>query len=92
MPDAELLALLVCPETHQDLTLASAGEMAILNEAIRSGTVRTTAGKEVVGVLEGALIRLDRALAYPIRDDIPVMLVPEALAIRDLPLNSNARA
>jgi len=92
MLDAELLALLVCPETHQDVTLATAGEITRLNEAIRQGQVRTVAGKEVTQPVEGALVRIDRAVAYPIRDGIPVMLVPEGLAIVQVNLTSEAQA
>jgi uncharacterized protein YbaR (Trm112 family) len=86
MLDPELLALLVCPETHQDVTLATPGEVAALNEAIIRGQVRTTAGKPIDQPVEGALIRVDRAVAYPIRDGIPVMLVTEGLAIPQLNL------
>lgn len=77
----ELLALLVCPETHQELSLVAAPEVERLNEAIRLGRVRTVAGKEAGGPVEGALIRADRAVAYPIRDGIPIMLVAEGLVI-----------
>jgi len=87
MLDAELLALLVCPETHQDVTLATPGEIILLNEAIHQGRVRTVAGKEVDQPVEGALIRIDRAVAYPIRDGIPVMLVAEGLAIAQVNLH-----
>lgn len=87
MIDAELLALLVCPETHQDVTLATPGEIAALNEAIRVGRVRTAGGNPVGQPVEGALIRADRAVAYPIRDGIPVMLVAEGLAISQVNLN-----
>ncbi len=87
MLDAELLALLVCPETHQDVTLATADEIARLNEAIRQGQVRTAGGKVVDAPVEGALVRIDRAVAYPIRDGIPVMLVPEGLVIRQVNLH-----
>jgi uncharacterized protein YbaR (Trm112 family) len=81
MLDAELLALLVCPETHQDVVLANSGEIAQLNEAIAAGKVATVGGKTATERLEGALIRIDRAIAYPIREGIPVMLVPEGLVI-----------
>jgi uncharacterized protein YbaR (Trm112 family) len=90
MLDAELLALLVCPETHQDVTLAAPGEIALLNEAIREGRVRTAGGSPVDQPVEGALIRVDRAIAYPIRDGIPVMLVAEGLAISQVKLNGHA--
>ena len=44
MLDPELLALLVCPETHQDVALATPDEIARINEAIRAGQVRTVGG------------------------------------------------
>jgi len=81
MLNAELLALLVCPETHQDVTLATDVEVAQINEAIRTGHIRTAAGASVDQPVDGALIRADRAIAYPIRDGIPVMLVAEGLAL-----------
>jgi uncharacterized protein YbaR (Trm112 family) len=85
MLDAELLALLVCPETHQDVTLATAGEIAQLNKAIGRGEVRTVAGKEATPV-EAALIRIDRAIAYPIREGIPVMLAAAGLIVSKVDL------
>jgi uncharacterized protein YbaR (Trm112 family) len=86
MLHAELLALLVCPETHQDVTLASPAETFQLIEAIKAGDVRTVAGQQADPALEGALVRADRAVAYPIRDGIPVMLIPEGLAIAHIAL------
>ena len=83
----ELLALLVCPETHQDVVLAMPGELALLNTAIREGQVQTAGGEKAEQPVEAALILVDRAIAYPIRDGIPVMLVPEGLVIRQLNLS-----
>lgn len=88
---AELLALLVCPETHQDLTEAMPAEITLLNEAIRSGQVQSVAGKTVEEPVDGALIRIDRAIAYPVRDGIPIMLVPEGLVIRQVNLNAGPK-
>ncbi len=90
MLSAELLALLVCPETHQDVALATPDEIGLLNAAIRDGLVRTAAGNPVTEPLEEALIRADRAIAYRIRDGIPVMLVPEGLAIGQVNLHVHA--
>jgi uncharacterized protein len=90
MLDPELLALLVCPATHQDITLATPDEIARINDAIRAGQVRTAGGTLVEQPVEGALIRADRAIAYPIRDGIPVMLAAEGLAIPSLNLNAHA--
>jgi uncharacterized protein YbaR (Trm112 family) len=85
----ELLALLVCPETHQDVGLASPGEITLLNTAIREGRVRTAAGNPSDQPVDGALIRVDWAIAYPIRDGIPVMLVAEGLIISGLNLKAD---
>jgi uncharacterized protein YbaR (Trm112 family) len=81
MLDPELLALLVCPATHQELALAGAEEIARLNESIRSGRMRNVAGATVAEPVEGALVRTDGAVAYAVRDDIPVMLVEEGLVM-----------
>jgi uncharacterized protein YbaR (Trm112 family) len=89
MIDAELLALLVCPETHQDVTLATPGEVVLINDAILHGRIRTVAGGLASQPVESALIRIDRAIAYPIRDGIPVMLVPEGLALSQVKLNAD---
>jgi uncharacterized protein YbaR (Trm112 family) len=81
MLNAELLALLVCPATHQDVALATPDEIAQINEAIRHGKVSTVGGTPVDQPIQAALIRADRAIAYPIRDGIPVMLVAEGLVL-----------
>jgi uncharacterized protein YbaR (Trm112 family) len=90
MLDPELLALLVCPATHQDITLATAEEVAQINDAIRAGHVRTVGGNPVDQPVEGALIRADRAIAYPIRDGIPVMLAAEGLVVPSLDQDAHA--
>jgi uncharacterized protein YbaR (Trm112 family) len=91
MLDPELLALLVCPETHQDLVEAGPEEVARLNEAIRQGRIRTASGKEVDQPVDGALIREDGAIAYPVRDEIPVMLVAEGLALPQVDLKAEVK-
>ena len=88
MLDPQLLALLVCPATHQDVALATPDEIGLINRAIGEGRMQTTAGKPVVQPVEGALIRIDRAVAYPIRDWIPVMLVAEGLALAEARLHA----
>ncbi len=88
MINPELLALLVCPETHQDIALASPTEIGQINEAIGRGQVTNAAGEAVGEPVQGALIRTDRTIAYPIRYGIPVMLGPEGLVLSPVNLNS----
>lgn len=77
----ELLDILVCPETRQALILAAADEVAGINQRIARGELTTRQGTIVTEPVGGALIRADRQYFYPIRDDIPIMLVDEAIAL-----------
>jgi len=83
MIDPELLDILVCPESRQTLSVADDRTLESLNAAIADGRVRTRANERVREPLQEALVREDGALLYPIRDDIPVMLVDEAIPLDD---------
>ena len=84
MIDPELLDILICPETHQELRLADDELLERVNRAVQEGKLRNRGGEEVTEPLDGGLLREDGAVLYPIRDDIPVMLVDEALPVSDL--------
>jgi len=77
----ELLKILCCPETHQSVAEADVQTVADLNARITSGALKNRGGKTVAGPLDGALVRKDRQIAYPIRGRIPMMLVEEAIPL-----------
>lgn len=79
--DPALLEILVCPETHQPLCEVDADSLASLNQRVQEGSLITTGGKVVTEPLEGALVRSDSALAYPIRSGIPILLIDEAIQL-----------
>ena len=81
MLDAELLRILCCPETHQDLRPAEPAVIDQLNAQIAAGTLKNRAGQPVQEKLEAGLVRSDSKFLYPVRRDIPVMLVDEAIPL-----------
>ena len=81
MIESELMKILCCPETHQDLRPAGAALVEKLNGQIATGTLRNRGGQSVKEKLDDALLRADGKLLYVIRQDIPVMLMDEAIPI-----------
>lgn len=81
MVDAELLAILVCPEDKTAVTLADTTTLASLNARITAGELKTRGGQPVTEPVTEGLVRADGRFLYPVRDDIPVMLIDEALPL-----------
>ena len=77
----DLLQDLCCPETHQQVRLAEPGLVESLNRQIAAGTMKNRAGQPVTEKIDAALIREDQKFVYPIRNNIPVMLVDEAIPV-----------
>lgn len=80
----ELVDTLVCPETQQAVRLAEAHLLDQLNRRIRQGALANRGGTRLTTPFEAALVREDRQYCYPVRADIPVMLIDEAIPLGDL--------
>ena len=82
--DKGLLAILCCPDTKLGVSLAEEVLIAKLNEAVSRGQLKNRANKLVTEPLDGGLIRADRNILYPIREDIPVMLIEEGIPLEGI--------
>jgi uncharacterized protein YbaR (Trm112 family) len=79
--DKDLLAILCCPETKLDVSLADDALISKVNDAVSRGVLKNKAQKPVTDLLDGGLIRSDKKILYPIREDIPVMLIEEGIPL-----------
>lgn len=82
--DKELLAILCCPETKQAVTLAEDSLIQKLNAAVVRGELLNLGKRPVSAELDGGLIRADRKILYPIRENIPVMLIDEGIPLEQI--------
>ncbi len=78
---AELLEILVCPETKQTVSPASDEIRARINEKIESGQLRNRGGDPVTEPVHEGLVREDGRILYVVDDGIPVMLIEESIEI-----------
>jgi uncharacterized protein YbaR (Trm112 family) len=83
MIDAELLTILRCPDTRQELRVAEPALIERLNQKIQSGGLSNRGGQPVKEKIDGGLVRADGKFLYPLRGNIPVMLVDEAIPLSD---------
>lgn len=81
MVSSELLSILCCPETKQDLTVADASLIEKINQRIGKRGLKTRGGEGVAQKIEGGLVRADKEYLYAIRGDIPIMLIDEAIPL-----------
>ncbi len=79
MINKELLDILCCPETKQDVTYVEGEIIDKINTAIKNGTVKNRGNQKVKEPIDAGLLREDRKYLYPIREDIPIMLIDEGI-------------
>ena len=80
---SNLLEILVCPENKSPLRLAGQSTIQELNLQIAAGTLFNREGQPVAEKIESGLIREDGRVLYPVRNDIPIMLIEEGIMIKE---------
>ena len=78
----ELIDILCCPETKQSVVPADRELVKKINKLIAANKLRNRSGKRVRKNLDNALIREDGKFIYPIRNNIPIMLIDEAIEVK----------
>ena len=77
----ELLNMICCPESHQPFQMADPNLISDLNHKIKAGQLKTRAGKPVSDPIDAGFVREDRKFLYPIRNNIPVLLIDESIPL-----------
>jgi uncharacterized protein YbaR (Trm112 family) len=83
--DKRLLDIICCPVTRLPLEILDGERLRRLNAAISSGNVHNHGDQPLKETLTEALVTRDGRLAYPIRDDIPILLEEECIDLKQLP-------
>lgn len=81
MISKDLLTILCCPETRQELSVADSKVIDKINQRIECRELKTRGGGEITQKIEAGLVRSDRQYLYPVRQGIPVMLMDEAIPL-----------
>jgi len=82
MLDPKFIEDLCCPETGQPLVLAESTLISQLNQAIAEQRLQNRTGDLIKEPIEGGLVRSDRQFLYPIRAQLPILLLDEAIQLR----------
>jgi len=81
MIDRQLLEILVCPLDHTPLGVADEDLVARLNRAIAAGRIKNRGGQLVREAVQEGLVRHDKTILYAVIDNIPVLVVDDAIPL-----------
>ena len=79
--DDKLLEIICCPETHQPLRRADVELVTNLNQRIEAGTLFDRVEEKVSQKIDGGLLREDGKIMYPIRQNIPTLLIEQGIPL-----------
>ena len=79
--DEKLLEIICCPETHQSLKPADPRLVDDLNQRIEAGTLNDRVDEKVSQKLHGGLLREDGKILYPVRQNIPTLLIEQGIPL-----------
>jgi len=77
----DLVKILCCPETKQKVEFVEKDIIRDLNKKIAAKSLKNRGGLLVSDKMDDGLIREDKKYVYPVRNDIPIMLINEAIEL-----------
>jgi uncharacterized protein YbaR (Trm112 family) len=84
MIEPKLVAVLRCPKTGQRLEVAENTLVQRVNAAIQKGQLRDHQEQRIGEAIGGGLVTSDGMRLYPIRNQIPTMIVDESIPLQQL--------
>ena len=85
MISEDLLSVIACPETKQGLVIADNTIVQKINDLIEQGELLNRSKQKVTEKIDGGLIQKeDRKYLYPIRDEIPILLIDQSIPLDSL--------
>lgn len=85
MISEDLLKIVACPETKQDLVMAESDLVEKINSLIEKGELVSRSGQKIENKIDGGLIQKDdRKYLYPVRGDIPILMIDESISLESV--------
>lgn len=83
MKTQELVKFIRCPITKQNLYPADKDMLTMLENKRKRGALFRKSGEKVEVCLNGGLVTRDQSTFYPVVEDIPQLLAPEGISLRE---------
>lgn len=81
----ELLNVICCPETKEDLVLADQDLVDKINSLIDGGEIESRIKQKITKRIDGGLIQKEsRRFLYPIRNEIPILIIDESIPLEKI--------
>jgi uncharacterized protein YbaR (Trm112 family) len=77
----DLVKILCCPETKQKVEFVDKEIIRDINKKIMAKRLKNRGGVLLTERIDDGLIREDKKYLYPIKSDIPIMLINEAIEL-----------